>query len=132
MGFSDYQLNGPFSSRNDIVHALRRAIAVLEGKSSEFTKVQALRIIAHLVGDIHQPLHTISGYYNLSDMNAPKLISKPGEALGKPQDRGGNQLFFTRSPELHSLWDSKLVEKAGGTRSYIILAGQLVQCNAWI
>src|SRR5262245_17024025 len=30
VGFSDYQLNGPFSSRNDIVHALRRAIAVLE------------------------------------------------------------------------------------------------------
>jgi hypothetical protein len=32
---------------------LRRAIDVLEGKSSQFTKVQALRIIVHLVGDIH-------------------------------------------------------------------------------
>jgi S1/P1 Nuclease len=61
VGFTNYSLDGSFSSPNDIVHALRRAIDVLEGKSSEFTKVQALRIIVHLVGDIHQPLHTVSG-----------------------------------------------------------------------
>jgi hypothetical protein len=61
VGFTNYSLGGPYSSLNDIVHALRRAIDVLEGKSSQFTKVQALRIIVHLVGDIHQPLHTVSG-----------------------------------------------------------------------
>jgi hypothetical protein len=26
--------------------------------------------------------------------------------LGKPQDRGGNQLFYTKSQELHALWDT--------------------------
>jgi S1/P1 Nuclease len=75
VGFTKYSLDSPFSSPNDIVHALRRAIDVLEGKSSEFTKVQALRIIVHLVGDIHQPLHMVSGYYDLTDLEQPQLIS---------------------------------------------------------
>jgi hypothetical protein len=118
VGFTGYSLNGPFSSPNDIVHALRRAIDVLEGKSSEFTKVQALRIIVHLVGDIHQPLHTVSGYYDLTDPERPELISDPEVALGKPQDRGGNQLFYTKSLELHALWDGKLVEKVAGSTSF--------------
>jgi hypothetical protein len=98
------------------------AIDVLEGKSSEFTKVQALRIIVHLVGDIHQPLHTVSGYYNLTNPEEPKLISDPTDAFGKPQDRGGNQLFYTESQELHALWDTKLVVKVATSTSFQQLA----------
>jgi hypothetical protein len=118
VGLTNYSLDGPFSSPNDIVHALRRAIDVLEGKSSEFTRVQALRIIVHLVGDIHQPLHTVSGYYNLTDLEQPQLISDPVDALGKLQDRGGNQLFYTKSQELHALWDTKLVVKVATSTSF--------------
>jgi hypothetical protein len=58
VGFTNYTFDGPFSSPNDIVHALQMAIDVREGKSSQFTKVQALGIIVHLVGDIYQPLHS--------------------------------------------------------------------------
>ena len=122
VGFTNYSLGGPYSSPNDIVHALRRAIDVLEGKSSQFTKVQALRIIVHLVGDIHQPLHTVSGYYDVSDLDQPELISDPNTALGKPQDRGGNQLFYTTSQELHALWDTKLVVKVATSTSFQKLA----------
>jgi S1/P1 Nuclease len=122
VGLTNYSLDGPFSSPNDIVHALRRAIDVLEGKSSQFTKVQALRIIVHLVGDIHQPLHTVSGFYNLTDLEQPQLISDPVDALGKPQDRGGNQLFYTKSQELHALWDTKLVVKVATSTSFQQLA----------
>jgi len=126
VGFSNYSLNGPFSSTNDIVHVLQTAIDVLEGKSSPFSKVQALRIVVHLVGDIHQPLHTVSGYYDLSDLDNPKLISDPENALGKPQDRGGNQLFYTRSLELHALWDDKLVQKVVPSNSFEDLAQTLI------
>ena len=125
VGFTEYSLNAPFSSENDIVHAIRTAIDVLEGRSSRFTKVQALRIIVHLVGDIHQRLHTVSGYYDVTDLEHPKRISDPGAALGKPQDRGGNQLFYTRSLELHALWDDKLVEKVAASRSFEQLAEML-------
>jgi S1/P1 Nuclease len=141
VGFTNYSLGGPFSSPNDIVHALRLAIDVLEGKSSQFTKVQALRTIIHLVGDIHQPLHTVTGYYNLNDLEQPQLISDPADALGKPQDRGGNQLFYTKSQELHALWDTKLVVKVTTSTSFQQLAeilnrAPLAQqtpgdCHAW-
>jgi hypothetical protein len=127
VGFTNYALSGPFSSSDDIVHALRRAISVLEGKSSAFTKIQALRIIVHLVGDCHQPLHTVSGYFDVSDLNHPQLISDPANALDKPQDRGGNQLFYTKSQELHALWDTKLVVKVGTTNSFQELAAILAE-----
>ena len=109
-----YSESSPFASANDVVHAIKRAVDVLEGNSVEFTPSQALRIIIHLVGDVHQPLHTIAGYYDVSDTAHPKLITDPKAALGKPQDRGGNQLFYTKTQELHALWDTKIVAKIAG------------------
>jgi S1/P1 Nuclease len=55
----------------------------------------ALRFVAHLVGDIHQPLHA-----------------------GFADDRGGNSVdvrFNGRKENLHSLWDTALVELEQGT-----------------
>jgi hypothetical protein len=51
----------------------------------------ALRFVIHLVGDLHQPLH-----------------------VGKCCDRGGNEVkvtWFGKSTNLHSVWDSALVEE---------------------
>lgn len=59
----------------------------------------ALRFVAHLVGDIHQPLHA-----------------------GFAEDRGGNSVdvrFNGRKENLHSLWDTALVELEQGTPSEI-------------
>lgn len=60
----------------------------------EEERATTLAWILHLVGDIHQPLHT-SG----------RATTKPSEQEG---DRGGN-LFklgtFANSPSLHSYWD---------------------------
>jgi hypothetical protein len=48
---------------DDIVQTLKQAIAVLQGKDTpgtnphKFTKRQALILITHMTGDIHQPLH---------------------------------------------------------------------------
>jgi hypothetical protein len=111
VGSPNYVLNGPFSSVDDVVHAINRAIDVLEGRSEEFTKIQALRVLVHLVGDIHQPLHTVSGYFDLHDPTQSRLVSNPQEAKNLPHDRGGNQLFYTKTLELHALWDTHLVNK---------------------
>jgi S1/P1 Nuclease len=62
-------------------------------------KRTALRFIAHLVGDIHQPLHA-----------------------GFAEDRGGNSVevrFNGRKENLHSLWDTALVELEQGTPAEI-------------
>lgn len=53
-------------------------------------KVMYLRILVHLVGDIHQPMHT-----------------------GHREDKGGNDVklsWFGKSSNLHSIWDSELIE----------------------
>jgi S1/P1 Nuclease len=53
-------------------------------------KVFYLRLLIHIVGDIHQPLH-----------------------VGRAEDRGGNNiklLWFGSPTNLHSVWDTKLVD----------------------
>ncbi|PRY53935.1 S1/P1 nuclease [Arcticibacter pallidicorallinus] len=49
-----------------------------------------LRILIHLVGDIHQPMH-----------------------CGRAADKGGNDIkvkWFNRPDNLHSIWDSNIIE----------------------
>lgn len=50
----------------------------------------ALRFLIHLIGDLHQPLH-----------------------VGRDEDQGGNKIvvyWFEKKTNLHSLWDSMLIE----------------------
>lgn len=106
VGSDAYSFDSKFADADDVVHALELAIKVLEGAPSAMTKLQALRTVIHLTGDIHQPLHCITGYYDLSDMSHPKLLTEVlVDPKTVPEDRGGNQLFYTSSQELHALWD---------------------------
>jgi hypothetical protein len=60
------------------------------GKAPKSTKVLYLKMLIHLVGDIHQPMHA-----------------------ARPEDRGGNAMklyWFNSSTNLHRLWDEQLVE----------------------
>jgi hypothetical protein len=105
VGSTNYDFGSKYASSNDVVHGLEAAISALEGSPSKMTQRQALRSIIHLVGDIHQPLHCITGFYDLTDMNNPILlkdVADPGTAI---QDRGGNQLMYTASENLHHFWD---------------------------
>ncbi|MGA7129187.1 MAG: S1/P1 nuclease, partial [Chthoniobacterales bacterium] len=110
--------------------AIKRCVAVLERANSsadDFTKPQALRLLIHLVGDIHQPLHCGTGFYDLSDLSHPVLITDPKQCSGKPNDRGGNDLFFGLDPtqEVHALWDESLVFAIHNSADYRSLADWL-------
>jgi hypothetical protein len=112
VGLTAYHPSGKFSSEHDVVHGIQRAIAVLEGANSKMSKRQALRVLIHLVGDIHQPLHCVTGYFDISDLSAPRLL-KPSEVKEPKEtieDRGGNQLYYTKTQELHAMWDRLLPE----------------------
>jgi S1/P1 Nuclease len=127
LGTEDYRQYSAFTSVNDVVHAIKRCIAVLEtseNKPDDFTKPQALRLLVHFVGDIHQPLHCGTGFYDLSDLAHPVLITDPRLCGGKPNDRGGNDLFFGTDPnqELHALWDQALVLMIHQSTDYHSLA----------
>jgi hypothetical protein len=104
----------PFVGDADVVHAIAQCIGILEGAITppNFSKLQAVRWLVHLVGDLHQPLHTTSGYYNstlTSFANTPILITDPVKTAktGVLTDRGGNGLLFSASSSnnLHGLWD---------------------------
>lgn len=71
---------------NDIVAALKSGELTLEEEQSN------LKMLIHLVGDMHCPMHA-----------------------GYKSDRGGNGTqvkYFGSSKKLHSVWDSEIVESA--------------------
>jgi len=101
---------------DDVVHAIDACILILRGKpdaQSVFNEVNqkiALRLLAHYVGDIHQPLHVGSGY-----LVGTKFIDPNGYGQGYEEDRGGNELFFGTN-RLHLYWDLNAVRQAMAKR----------------
>jgi hypothetical protein len=121
-----------FTSADSIARAISRCIQVLEAPLpdlQEFTKVQALRLLVHFVGDVHQPLHCGTGYYSLDSPGRAELITFPEEAFGKPNDRGGNLLFYGTTPteQLHAFWDAVIVEAIHNTGDPAALADFLLR-----
>lgn len=109
-----YVDDSPFASPDDVVHAIRRSVAVLEGRSDEMTRLVALRLLVHFVGDLHQPLHAANGYYDLSDPAHPRLLTDPARIDEATGDHGGNSLFYAHAAELHAYWDTVLVRRLAG------------------
>jgi hypothetical protein len=106
-------------SQWDIVHMMRYCIAVLRGTKPEqnargITKPIAVILLAHFVGDIHQPLHVGAEYFNAQ--GKPVNPDQPGEIF---PDEGGNSLHLQLSsapppgasahPKLHGFWDGDAV-----------------------
>jgi len=116
------------SGKSDVIDAIDRCVAVLETSApapDEITRPDALRLLVHFVGDIHQPLHCGTGFYRISETGPPVLVTDPNEAAGLPDDRGGNDLFFGPKDELHAFWDLDLVGDVAGTFDFRFLAAFL-------
>ncbi|MDE6383003.1 MAG: S1/P1 nuclease [Paramuribaculum sp.] len=75
----------------DVVTGIKSRMEVLMNpKSTAEERNLAMKILVHLVGDMHQPMH-----------------------MGHATDLGGNRTkvkFFGRDTNLHSVWDSNIVE----------------------
>ena len=75
----------------DVIQTIERLITEL--KTRNFTdqdEAFALKMLVHLIGDIHQPLH-----------------------VGNGNDRGGNDIkvkYFGRDSNLHRVWDSQMID----------------------
>ena len=88
------------TSEHDIVQTLKQAIAVLQGKTDpalnphKFTKRQALILLTHMVGDIHQPLHVGAAFVSKDGkFVVPKTHAEVDEAAIF-DSRGGNNLLL--------------------------------------
>jgi hypothetical protein len=125
LGLKAYELDGPFSRPDDVVHEIEAAVAVLEGGGDKrITQREALCMLVHFVGDEHQPLHVGNGFYNIGADGSVKLVEDPDESKGLPNDKGGNTDFFGpgKYDELHAYWDTNLVQKVAGTKESAVLA----------
>ena len=84
----------------DIVQTLKQAIAVLQGKTDPalnprgFTKRQALLLIAHMGGDIHQPLHMGAAYISADGKFVVPGAKAEIDAINVFESRGGNSLLI--------------------------------------
>lgn len=109
-------------SQWDIVHMIGYCCRVLSNQEPEqnaraITKPVAVILLAHYLGDLHQPLHVGAEYF---DNAQPSNPDKDPHAL---PDEGGNTLmlslvgpatgdpdFARRRPRLHSFWDNNVVK----------------------
>ena len=88
------------SANDDIVQTLKQAIAVLEGKGDDmsnphrFTPRQALLLITHLAGDIHQPLHVGAAYVGKDGKFVVPETAARIDALNIFDARGGNNFLL--------------------------------------
>lgn len=77
--------------KGDVIQTLERIIAELKSKKlSSQDQLQRVKILIHLIGDIHQPLH-----------------------VGGRDDRGGNDvklMWFRNESNLHRVWDSDMID----------------------
>ena len=126
LGTPAYTLDNPLANPHDVVHTAELAVAVLEGGGDpRITKLQALRMLVHFVGDLHQPLHVGNGFIATDATGAVSIVSDPAACKGLPNDKGGNDLFFGpgRSDELHAYWDGTLIDKVAGSKDPAVIAG---------
>lgn len=99
--------------RGCVIDATERELAILaDSNSPAQDRGRALRLVVHLIGDLHQPLHS-----------------------GDRADHGGNNRrvrFAGRSANLHSFWDYGLLSWTGrSTNDYTaMLARSLTPADA--
>ena len=104
----------------DIVHMISYCVDVLRGEIPEnnprkITKPVAVILLAHYVGDIHQPLHVGAEYFNQAgqavdpDKNQPGTEDEGGNALMLKLIRGTPEEMAHRGLRLHGFWDHDAV-----------------------
>lgn len=97
---AEYHDHAVGTSEHDIVQTLKQAIAVLQGNTDpamnphKLTRRQALLLVAHMVGDIHQPLHVGAAFV---DKNSKFVVPKDHhevDSVSIYDSRGGNNLIL--------------------------------------
>ena len=82
--------NAEKNPKGDLVSGIETCKKIiLDENSSKEDKVFYLKLLVHLIGDLHQPMH-----------------------VGRAEDKGGNTIqvqWFGYGANLHSVWDSKMI-----------------------
>jgi hypothetical protein len=96
MNYQDFKAHVNTLDSNNVYGAILKCERDIKSPmTTTAQKAIALKFLVHFIGDCHQPMH-----------------------LSKASDRGGNDLqiqFNGKGSNLHSLWDSGLINKEGKT-----------------
>ena len=94
--------------KGDLVTGIDKCISVLKNKNSNAEdKAFHLRMLVHLIGDLHQPMH-----------------------IGRAEDKGGNTIqvqWFGRGTNLHRVWDEDMIRE--WKMSYVELANNTMDLS---
>lgn len=92
------------SQYGDLIIGIEKCIEIVKDKkSSKQDKAFYLKMLVHLIGDLHQPMH-----------------------VGRLEDKGGNDIqvqWFNKGSNLHKVWDTNMINDYG--MSYTELAASL-------
>lgn len=92
------------SKYGDLIIGIEKCYEIIRSRnSSQQDKVFYLKLLVHLIGDLHQPMH-----------------------VGRLEDKGGNDIqvqWFNRGSNLHKVWDANMIDDYG--MSYTELANSL-------
>lgn len=90
---SDYE-SSKKNPAGDLVTGIEYCKTIIHNKNStDDDKAFYLKLLIHLIGDLHQPMH-----------------------IGLEEDKGGNDFklqWFYEDSNLHRVWDSEMIEKFG-------------------
>ncbi|WP_400073991.1 S1/P1 nuclease [Zobellia russellii] len=96
------------SEHGDLIVGIHKCIEIIkDDNSKKEDKVFYLKMLVHLIGDLHQPMH-----------------------VGRYEDKGGNGIqlqWFNTGTNLHRVWDSNMINDYG--MSYTELASSLPQLS---
>ncbi|MGP1992748.1 S1/P1 nuclease [Zobellia laminariae] len=96
------------NKQGDLIVGINKCIEIIKDENSKKEdKVFYLKMLVHLIGDLHQPMH-----------------------VGRYEDKGGNDIqlqWFNEGTNLHRLWDSNMINSYG--MSYTELASNLPQLS---
>ena len=91
MSFEDSYDSSTKNPNGDLVTGISYCVNIIKNEeSSDDDKAFYLKLLVHLIGDLHQPMH-----------------------IGLSEDRGGNDFkvnWFGNETNLHSVWDTKMIE----------------------
>ncbi|MDB5129794.1 S1/P1 nuclease [Mucilaginibacter sp.] len=94
LSFEEFSKEVKAQGEDNVYGAMQKARIVLtHPQSTKAQKIEALKFLVHFVGDAHQPMH-----------------------VSRKEDKGGNTIqvrFDNNGTNLHSLWDSKLIDHQG-------------------
>ncbi|MGB5498312.1 MAG: S1/P1 nuclease [Maribacter sp.] len=96
------------SKYGDLVVGIQKCISMVKNdKNTKEDRVFYLKMLVHLIGDLHQPMH-----------------------VGRVEDKGGNDIqvqWFGNGSNLHRVWDSNMINDYG--LSYTELANSLPELD---